>query len=36
MQAETYKPEEANQVEGGVKLDLFDGKLSSTVSLLQD
>lgn len=26
------KPEHANQVEGGVKLDLFDGKLSSTVS----
>ena len=28
----TFKPEEANQVEGGVKLNLFDGKLSSTVS----
>lgn len=26
------KPEQANQIEGGVKLDLFDGKLSSTVS----
>jgi iron complex outermembrane receptor protein len=26
------KPEEANQLEGGVKIDLFDGKLSSTLS----
>ena len=26
------KPEHANQLEGGVKLDLFDGKLTSTVS----
>ncbi|MEN0055090.1 MAG: TonB-dependent receptor [Mucilaginibacter sp.] len=26
------KPEQANQIEGGVKIDLFDGKLSSTVS----
>lgn len=26
------KPEQANQIEGGVKLDLFDGKLSGTVS----
>ncbi|WP_183567985.1 TonB-dependent receptor [Mucilaginibacter sp. SP1R1] len=25
-------PEQANQLEGGVKIDLFDGKLSSTVS----
>jgi iron complex outermembrane receptor protein len=29
---QTYKPEQANQVEGGVKLDLFNGKLSSTFS----
>jgi len=28
----TFKPEEANQLEGGVKLSLFDGKLSSTLS----
>ncbi len=28
----TYKPEEANQLEGGVKLSLFDGKLTSTLS----
>lgn len=27
-----FKPEEANQLEGGAKLDLFDGKLSGTVS----
>jgi iron complex outermembrane recepter protein len=27
-----FKPEEANQLEGGAKFDLFDGKLSSTVS----
>ena len=26
------KPEQANQLEGGVKIDLFDGKLSSTLS----
>ncbi|MDN3580633.1 TonB-dependent receptor [Mucilaginibacter flavus] len=26
------KPEHANQIEGGVKVDLFDGKLSGTVS----
>lgn len=26
------KPEQANQIEGGVKIDLFDGKLSSTLS----
>ncbi|MFX9551929.1 TonB-dependent receptor, partial [Acinetobacter baumannii] len=26
------KPEQANQIEGGVKVDLFEGKLSSTVS----
>jgi iron complex outermembrane receptor protein len=28
----SFKPSEANQWEGGVKLDLFDGKLSSTLS----
>jgi iron complex outermembrane receptor protein len=28
----TFKPEQANQLEGGVKLSLFDGKLSSTLS----
>lgn len=27
-----FKPEEANQVEGGVKLDAFGGRLSSTIS----
>ncbi|WCT12628.1 TonB-dependent receptor [Mucilaginibacter jinjuensis] len=27
-----FKPEHANQIEGGVKLDVFDGKLSSTLS----
>ncbi|NCD70292.1 TonB-dependent receptor [Mucilaginibacter agri] len=27
-----FKPEQANQIEGGVKLDVFDGKLSSTLS----
>ncbi|MDN3550368.1 TonB-dependent receptor [Mucilaginibacter aquaedulcis] len=26
------KPEQANQIEGGVKVDLFEGKLSSTLS----
>jgi iron complex outermembrane receptor protein len=26
------KPEQANQIEGGVKIDLFDGKLTSTLS----
>jgi len=31
-QGKAFKPEEANQLEGGVKLDLFDGKLSSTLS----
>lgn len=29
---EPLKPQRANQIEGGVKLDLFDGKLSSTIS----
>ncbi len=27
-----FKPEQANQWEGGVKLDLFEGRLSSTIS----
>lgn len=27
-----FKPEQANQIEGGVKLDAFGGKLSSTIS----
>jgi len=27
-----FKPEHANQLEGGVKLDVFDGRLSSTLS----
>lgn len=31
-QGNTFKPEHANQIEGGVKLDVFDGKLSSTLS----
>ncbi|QQL49734.1 TonB-dependent receptor [Mucilaginibacter ginkgonis] len=28
----TFKPQQANQVEGGVKLDIFNGKLSTTLS----
>lgn len=28
----TFKPEQANQLEGGLKLDLFGGRLSSTLS----
>lgn len=28
----TFKPEQANQLEGGVKTDLFDGKLSGSLS----
>ncbi|OQP56472.1 TonB-dependent receptor [Niastella populi] len=28
-----FKPEQANQVEGGVKLDVFEGKLSASVSV---
>lgn len=28
-----FKPEHANQAEAGIKLDLFDGKLASTVSV---
>jgi iron complex outermembrane receptor protein len=31
-QGHAFKPEEANQWEGGVKLNAFDGKLSGTVS----
>ncbi|MHA4893330.1 TonB-dependent siderophore receptor [Pedobacter sp. PWIIR3] len=27
-----FKPEQANQTEGGIKADLFDGKLSGTIS----
>ncbi|EHQ27977.1 TonB-dependent receptor [Mucilaginibacter paludis] len=28
----SFKPEQANQLEGGIKLDVFNGKLSSTIS----
>jgi len=31
-QSRTFKPEQANQIEGGVKLNAFDGRLSSTIS----
>lgn len=31
-QGKTFKPEQANQIEGGVKVDLFEGKLSGTLS----
>jgi iron complex outermembrane receptor protein len=31
-QLKPYKPEEANQIEGGIKINLFDGKLTSTLS----
>lgn len=31
-ESKLFKAEQANQFEGGVKLDLFDGKLSSTIS----
>jgi iron complex outermembrane receptor protein len=31
-QGHSFKPEEANQLEGGIKLNAFDGKLSGTVS----
>jgi len=31
-QGHAFKPEEANQLEGGVKLNAFDGKLSGTIS----
>lgn len=29
----TFKPEQANQIEGGVKLNLFKGRLNSTISV---
>lgn len=32
FEGNTFKPEQANQLEGGVKLDAMDGKLSATVS----
>lgn len=32
FQGKVYKPEQANQIEGGVKLDAFSGKLSGTLS----
>jgi len=31
-QGRAFKPEQANQIEGGVKLSAFDGRLSSTIS----
>lgn len=31
-EGKTFKPEQANQIEGGVKLDAFSGKLSGTLS----
>jgi iron complex outermembrane receptor protein len=31
-QSRVFKPEQANQIEGGVKLNAFDGRLSSTIS----
>lgn len=31
-QQKTFKPEQANQLEGGVKFNAFDGRLSSTIS----
>jgi len=31
-EGKTFKPEEANQMEGGIKLDAFGGKLSGTLS----
>lgn len=31
--AKVFKPEQANQAEAGVKLDLFEGRLTSTVSV---
>ncbi|CAM4310445.1 iron complex outermembrane recepter protein [Pedobacter westerhofensis] len=31
-QSKVFKPEQANQIEGGVKLNAFDGRLSSTIS----
>jgi iron complex outermembrane receptor protein len=32
FEGKTFKPEQANQTEGGVKLDLLGGKISATVS----
>lgn len=32
FEGNTFKPEQANQIEGGVKLDVFGGRLSSTIS----
>ncbi|KIO75677.1 hypothetical protein TH53_19545 [Pedobacter lusitanus] len=32
VKGNTFKPEQANQLEGGVKLDVFKGKLSGTIS----
>lgn len=32
FEGKTFKPEQANQVEGGVKLDAFHGKLNGTIS----
>lgn len=32
FEGKTFKPEQANQIEAGVKLDLFQGKLSGTIS----
>lgn len=31
-QNKTFKPEQANQIEGGIKVNAFDGRLSSTIS----
>jgi iron complex outermembrane receptor protein len=31
-EGQSFKPEQANQLEGGVKLNAFDGKLSGTIS----
>jgi iron complex outermembrane receptor protein len=32
FESKALKPEEANQIEGGIKMDLFNGKLSGTLS----
>ncbi|AOM78175.1 TonB-dependent receptor [Pedobacter steynii] len=32
FESKALKPEQANQIEGGIKMDLFDGKLSGTLS----
>lgn len=31
-QGKTFRPEQANQIEGGIKLNAFDGRLSTTIS----